>query len=59
MRTWIKRLWKDERGQDMIEYALLCAAIAVVIAGYLPPQIMPAVSGIFSTINHTLALAPS
>jgi len=43
----------------MIEYALLCAAIAVVIAGYLPPQIMPAVSGIFSTINHTFSLAPS
>jgi len=59
MRTWIKCLLRDQRGQDMVEYALLAAAVAVTIAGYLPPQIMPAVSGIFSTINHTLSLAPS
>ena len=57
MRTWIKCLWKDERGQDMVEYALLAAAVAVTIAGYLPPAIMPAVSGIFSSINHTLSLS--
>jgi Flp pilus assembly pilin Flp len=44
------RLWTDARGQDMIEYALLAAAIAVVIAGFLPPVIMPAVSSIFSKV---------
>lgn len=44
------RLWMDVRGQDMIEYALLAAALAVVVAGFLPPQIMPAVSTIFSKI---------
>jgi Flp pilus assembly pilin Flp len=40
----------DERGQDMVEYALLAASIAVVVAGFLPPAIMPAVSTIFSKI---------
>jgi Flp pilus assembly pilin Flp len=44
------QLLLDKRGQDMIEYALLAASIAVVIAGFLPPQIMPAVSTIFSKI---------
>jgi Flp pilus assembly pilin Flp len=40
----------DNRGQDMIEYALLAASIAVVVAGFLPPAVMPAVSTIFSKI---------
>jgi Flp pilus assembly pilin Flp len=44
------RLWNDRRGQDMIEYALLAAAIAIVVAGFLPPTIMPTVSSIFSRI---------
>ena len=43
-------IWLDNRGQDMIEYALLAASIAVVIAGFLPPAVMPAVSTIFSKI---------
>jgi len=34
----------------MIEYALLAAALAVVVAGFLPPAIMPGVSTIFSKI---------
>jgi Flp pilus assembly pilin Flp len=43
-------LWNDVHAQDMIEYALLAAALAVVVAGFLPPQIMPAVSTIFSKV---------
>jgi len=35
------QLLLDKRGQDMIEYALLAASIAVVIAGFLPPQLCP------------------
>jgi Flp pilus assembly pilin Flp len=44
------RLWRDKRGQDMVEYALLAASVAVVIAGFLPPAVMPAISTIFSKI---------
>jgi len=57
MRSKLQRLWRDSKGQDMIEYALLAAAVAVIVAGFLPPQVMPAVSGIFSTITSTLALS--
>lgn len=45
------RLWRDRRGQDMIEYALLAAAIAIVVAGFLPTTLMPSVSTIFSKIS--------
>ena len=44
------RLWTDRRGQDMIEYALLAAALAVVVAGVLPPAIKTSVSTIFSKV---------
>jgi len=43
-------LQRDKRGQDMIEYALLAASIAVVVAGFLPPAVMPAISTIFSKV---------
>ena len=53
----VKRLWRDENGQDMIEYALLCATLAIVVAGFLPPAVMPSVSTIFSKITSTFALS--
>jgi Flp pilus assembly pilin Flp len=57
MRHWITRLWKEQSGQDMIEYALLAAALAVIVAGFLPPQVMPSVSTIFSKISSSFALS--
>lgn len=44
------RLRRDAGGQDMIEYALLAAAIAVIVAGFLPATVMPSVSTIFSKV---------
>ncbi len=51
----VRRLVKDESGQDMIEYALLSAALVVVVAGFLPPQIVPAISAIFSKVVESLS----
>jgi Flp pilus assembly pilin Flp len=48
---------KDRRGQDMIEYALLAAAVAVIVAGFLPPTVMPSVSTIFSKLTSSMALS--
>lgn len=53
----LQLFWKDRRGQDMIEYALLAAAVAVIVAGFLPPAVMPSVSTIFSKITSTMALS--
>ena len=51
------RLWREQRGQDFIEYALLAAAIAIVVAGFLPPQVMPSVSTIFYKITSDMAIS--
>jgi Flp pilus assembly pilin Flp len=56
--VWPVRLWNDERGQDMIEYALLAAAIAIVVAGFLPQTLMPAVSTIFSEVVSSFNATP-
>jgi len=57
MCGWLLLLWKDRRGQDLIEYELLAATIAIVVAGFLPPAIMPSVSTIFSKITSSMALS--
>jgi Flp pilus assembly pilin Flp len=44
------RLLKNRDGQDLVEYALLAGSIAVVVAGFLPPTVMPGISSIFSKI---------
>jgi Flp pilus assembly pilin Flp len=51
-------LARNCQGQDMIEYALMAAAVAIVVAGFLPPQVMPAVSGIFSRILCVTGMMP-
>jgi Flp pilus assembly pilin Flp len=55
----LRALQKDQRGQDMIEYALLAAAIVVIVAGILPTQLMPNVSTIFSKIVDLFSKTPS
>jgi Flp pilus assembly pilin Flp len=57
MRSWLSKLWRDDLGQDFIEYALLCAALIVVVVGVLPPSLMPSVSTIFSKITSSFAIS--
>ena len=54
----LKSIWRGNEGQDLIEYALLAATLAVVVAGFLPPSVMPSVSTIFSKISGLLSNAP-
>ena len=51
---WITRLLAQNDGADMIEYALIAATLAVVVAAFLPPALMPAVSTIFSKITSEI-----
>lgn len=51
MLTTLKTLYRNQQGQDMIEYALLAATLVVVVAGFLPQTLMPSVSTIFSKIT--------
>jgi Flp pilus assembly pilin Flp len=43
-------LWTDRKGQDLLEYALIVGLVAVVVAGFLPPALMPSISTIFSKV---------
>jgi len=33
MRTYLRNFWKEQEGQDLIEYTLLLAFVALVAAG--------------------------
>ena len=45
----IREFWRDQRGQDMIEYALLVAVVAITCGAVLVP-VSPTISVIFSKI---------
>jgi pilus assembly protein Flp/PilA len=50
------RIWKDTRGQDMIEYALMAAFVAVAAVASLP-GLSTAISTIFSKVGSVMASA--
>ena len=52
-------LMGDESGQDLIEYALMVAMIAVAIAATFPATIAPSVSSVFSRIQSSFAASNS
>ena len=51
-------MWKDTRGQDLVEYALLAGFVAVA-AGALLPGISSSISTIFSKMASVLTAAAS
>ena len=50
------QVWKDTRGQDLIEYALMAGFVAVA-AGAIMPNIATSISTIFSKINSVMTQA--
>lgn len=58
LALWSVVLWKDTRGQDLVEYALLAGFVAVA-AGALLPTISQSVSKIFSRMSSVLTAAAS
>jgi pilus assembly protein Flp/PilA len=52
------RTWRDRRGQDLIEYALMAGFVAVA-AGAIMPGISSSVSTIFSQIASVMTNAAS
>jgi pilus assembly protein Flp/PilA len=54
MKDWMTRLWRDESGQDLAEYALLVALIALVVIGavtLLGTQIQTVFNNIANALN--------
>ncbi len=56
LKIWSALLRKDNRGQDLVEYALLAGFVAVA-AGALLPAISGSISTIFSKMGSVLTAA--
>ncbi len=48
------KLWRDERGQDLIEYSLMLAFGAVAAGAFFPP-FADGLTTIFSKLNSMLS----
>lgn len=56
MKNILLNIWKDDSGQDLIEYALMAGFVAVA-AGAIMPNVSDNVSIIFSKVGSVLANA--
>lgn len=53
---FLNAIWKEEEGQDLVEYSLLLAFIALAAVGLLSGT-RTTISGLWAQINTTLASA--
>ena len=54
----LTKIWRDELGQDLIEYALMAGFVAVA-AGAIMPNIASSISTVFSQVSSVLSAASS
>ena len=47
------QIWKDRRGQDLIEYALMAGFVAVA-AGAIMPGVASSINIVFSKVNSIM-----
>jgi len=55
--TWsllISRFCRDRRGQDLIEYAMLAAFLAVAVGAVFPTDIAPNISTVMSKVTSMM-----
>jgi len=52
------KIWRDSRGQDLIEYALM-AGFVTVAAGAIVPGVSSSINVIFSQVNSIMIGAAS
>jgi pilus assembly protein Flp/PilA len=50
------KIWKDQSGQDLIEYALMAGFVAVA-AGAIMPSVATSLSQIFSKVASVMSQA--
>jgi Flp pilus assembly pilin Flp len=54
MMKIIKRLWTEEEGQDLLEYALLIVLIVLVAAALISP-LGATIGNVYTNANNTLS----
>ena len=52
------QIWKDRKGQDLIEYALMAGFVAVA-AGAIMPGVASSINIVFSKVNSLMIDAAS
>jgi len=55
---WKLVIWRDTRGQDLIEYALMAGFVAVA-AGAIMPGVASSISTIFSKVSSLMSRSAS
>jgi pilus assembly protein Flp/PilA len=55
---WRLEIWREEHGQDLIEYALMAGFVAVA-AGATMPSVSSSISKIFSRVASVMTSASS
>jgi len=58
MAELVKAFWREDSGQDLIEYALMAGFVAVA-AGAIMPNVSSSISSIFSKVGSVLSAADS
>jgi pilus assembly protein Flp/PilA len=53
---WKLRIWTDNHGQDLIEYALMAGFVAIS-AGAIMPGVATSISKVFSKVASTMTAA--
>lgn len=53
MKQWLLRLWRDDQGQDLVEYALIVAAVGLALITTVN-QLSTAVVSLYSSITQGL-----
>jgi pilus assembly protein Flp/PilA len=56
MKNIVKRLWKEEEGQDLVEYGLLLVLVALVAVTTMK-TLSSAIANVFSTAATNLSSA--
>ncbi len=56
MKLYMSQFWKNEQGQDLVEYALSVGMVAVA-AGAALPQLSATVNTVFSKVASIVANA--
>jgi pilus assembly protein Flp/PilA len=53
---WQLEIWRNENGQDLVEYALMAGFVAVA-AGAIMPNVSASISTIFSKVSSIMKSA--
>jgi len=54
MRTWIQKLWRNSKGQDLVEYSLAAGMVAVAAVAAMP-GLSATVNNVFSKIGSIIS----